>query len=366
MTSLISAGISQFAVKDLLGTGSYGAAFKVQFRGNRGSPQQMMVMKLQFNMENISTQTLLRNKYMTECQTLASIPYHWNIIHPLGGFVIPSLPPEFLRFIHDKPVYEEWAQHNKSFVFFMPCGGICLSGSPQSFLYSLPASKLVCVTLDVFKQALSAVNHLEKNLIVHRDIKEDNIVVDPQTNKLTLIDFGMAQDCIADNQGNISTILTPTGNTWGNLGTIPPEVMTFINTSSGAQMFSLSKCDSFSLALTFYNALLPESHKFIGSTLNGDMSHFTTNAIAESFPLPPPFNPQVGRRRDPHAEGLTCVLFKMMHPVQSLRMSASQALSEIDHIRACWSLGAKPCPNCKSYVVHYRECNPVPSQSQSG
>ncbi|KAH3743829.1 hypothetical protein Pelo_14767 [Pelomyxa schiedti] len=86
--------------------------------------------------------------------------------------------------------------------------------------------------------------NLGSNLIVHRDIKEDNIVVDPQTNRLTLIDFGMAQQCVPDNQGrsgNIIAILTPTGNTWGNLGTIPPEVMAFIGNSRGStQLFSLS------------------------------------------------------------------------------------------------------------------------------
>ncbi|KAH3765480.1 hypothetical protein Pelo_2662 [Pelomyxa schiedti] len=308
----------------------------------------MMVMKLQFNMENISTQTQLRNKYMTECETLSLIPHHRNIIHPLGAFVIPSLPQEFLDLIHDQPAYEEWAKNHKSFVFFMPCGGVCLSGSPRSFLPSLPPQQQVPLTLNAFHQALSAVNHLESNLIVHRDIKEDNIVVDPQTNRLTLIDFGMAQQCVPDNQGhsnNMIALLTPTGNTWGNLGTIPPEVMAFIGNSRGsAQLFSLSKCDSFSLALTFWNALLPPSHKFIGSRLNGDMARFTAESLAASFPLPPPFsapptsNTTTSARssstasnapEDPRVECLTRVMLGMMHPQQSLRMSAAQAITTI-------------------------------------
>ncbi|KAH3732126.1 hypothetical protein Pelo_9598 [Pelomyxa schiedti] len=37
MTSLIPADISRLTVKELLGTGSYGAAFKVQFSGNKES-----------------------------------------------------------------------------------------------------------------------------------------------------------------------------------------------------------------------------------------------------------------------------------------------------------------------------------------
>ncbi|KAH3763285.1 hypothetical protein Pelo_4864 [Pelomyxa schiedti] len=151
MTSLIPAGISQFAAKELLGTGSYGAAFKVQFRGSKASPDpQMMVMKLQFNMENISTQTQLRNKYMTECETLSLIPHHRNIIHPLGAFVIPSLPQEFLDLIHDQPAYEEWAKNHKSFVFFMPCGGVCLSaGSAGPTTFSTVVVAVAVVVCDV-------------------------------------------------------------------------------------------------------------------------------------------------------------------------------------------------------------------------
>ncbi|KAH3743776.1 hypothetical protein Pelo_14827 [Pelomyxa schiedti] len=327
MTSLIPAGISQFTVKELLGTGSYGAAFKVQFQGSKASLEpQMMVMKLQFNMDEIVTQTLLRNKYMTEVQTLALIPHHQNVIHPLGAFVIPSLPQDFLELLHDKPAYEEWAKDHRSFVFFMPCGGIPLSGYKQSLLSSLPPRQMVGATLNLFHQALSAINHLESNAIVHRDIKEDNIVVDPPTQKLTLIDFGMAQECIKDTQGQMAAQLTPTGNTWGNLGTIPPEIMSFINNPrAGSQLFPLSKCDSFSLALTFYNALLPANHKFIGSRLNGDMCRFTTKALVDSFPLPPPFVPT--KPPDPRVEAFVSVLIDMMNPQKNLRMSAACAIT---------------------------------------
>ncbi|KAH3732125.1 hypothetical protein Pelo_9597 [Pelomyxa schiedti] len=194
---------------------------------------------------------------------------------------------------------------------------------------------------------LSAINHLESNLIAHRDIKEDNIVVDPQTNRLTLIDFGMAQHCCGpDNRGhnnnNMVTVLTPTGDTWGNLGTIPPEVMEFISNSRGsAQLFSLSKCDSFSIALTFWNALLPPSHKFIGSRLNGDMAKFTTEALIAAFPLPPPFSTPTpatsasastataNSTPDPRVKCLTRILVGMMHPQPALRISAAQAITTI-------------------------------------
>ncbi|KAH3722628.1 hypothetical protein Pelo_18666 [Pelomyxa schiedti] len=132
----------------------------------------------------------------------------------------------------------------------------------------------------------------------------------------------MAQQCVPDNQGhsnNMIALLTPTGNTWGNLGTIPPEVMAFIGNSRGsAQLFSLSKCD---------------------------MARFTAESLAASFPLPPPFsapptnNTTTTSTRssstasnapgDPRVECLTRVLLGMMHPQQSLRMSAAQAITTI-------------------------------------
>lgn len=326
MTSLITADISQFIVKELLGISSYGAAFKVQFHGNKASPEpQMMVMKLQFN---ISGQTLLRNKYQLEVLTLSSIPHHRNITHPLSALVIPSLPQEFLDLLAvAKPDDVDWAKHSKSFAFLMPFGGVHLSGSPQSFFTSLPpSSDKVAVTLNLFHQALSAVNHLESNSIVHRDIEEANILVDPQTHRLTLIDFGMALECVRDRQGHLSSVLEPTGNLWGNAGTIPPEIMALIqNPHGGAQLFPLSRCDSFSLAITFYNALLPPSRKFIGSELNRDMSMFTTRTLVESFPLPPPFTSPA----DPRVVCLTRILVDMMHPRPANRMSASEAATHL-------------------------------------
>ncbi|KAH3732843.1 hypothetical protein Pelo_16322 [Pelomyxa schiedti] len=345
MTSLISADMSKFTAKEILGTGSYGAAFKVQFCGNNASPQQMMVMKLQFNMEGISGQTQLRNKYMTECHNLALIPHHPNVIHPLGAFVTPKLPKEFLALIPpDKEVYIQWARDNKSFVFLMPYGGIHLS----SYLCSLKPSEKVSITLDIFNQALKAVHHIETNSIVHRDIKQDNILVDPATRRLTLIDFGCAQDCITDGEGNLSYVISPTGDTWGNLGTIPPEVMSFANTGGRAKSFSYSKCDSFSLAVTFYDSLLPEptpdhpKTKFIGSTLNGSMHEFTPEALFASFPLPQPFattppptssttaaTAPTNNHTDPKVQCLCDVLAAMMHNSQPHRMSASQALTTI-------------------------------------
>ncbi|KAH3731650.1 hypothetical protein Pelo_17519 [Pelomyxa schiedti] len=128
-------------------------------------------------------------------------------------------------------------------------------------------------------------------------------------------------------------MVSSTSQVWGAPATTPPELSTLlhqlISTNSacrgGSTMFSYSKCDSFALALTFYNALLPPDHKFIGSNLNFGMSRFTTEALVTSFPVPPP--PSESQRGTHRL--LVDVLVAMMHPDKSSRMSALDAISAL-------------------------------------
>ncbi|KAH3767726.1 tetratricopeptide repeat protein [Pelomyxa schiedti] len=257
MTSLISANVGDFDVEKLLGTGSNAAVFKVQFTNaaaNRSrtsstttpifsssstascsasasdSTTTDMVMKIIFNWENTPQQTLLRRKYMAECVVLSLVPNHPNVIHPLGALVIPC----------------------------------------------------TVKVKNLFVQGLKAISHIESHFVVHRDIKGDNILVDPETGKLTLIDFGEAQHC-----PSMEMMVSATSQPWGNTGMMPPELSMFLKriTRGTSSVFSYSKCDSFALALTFWDALLPQSNRFIGSTMNGDMSTFNTQKLLSQFPL---------------------------------------------------------------------------------
>ncbi|KAH3731638.1 hypothetical protein Pelo_17530 [Pelomyxa schiedti] len=306
MTSLISATIDDFGVMKLLGTGSNAAAFHVQHRStmfnNHSTNNQIsststtasaqtrtttrtrtdMVMKVVFNWENAPRQTLVRQKYMVECVALSLVPNHPNVIHPLGALVIPCLPAEFAEKIpSDKSFYRQLG-NNKSLAILMPHCGITLS----SFLSS-PSSNCmttVQVAQNLFVQGLKAIFHIESHFVVHRDIKGDNILVEPETGKLTLIDFGEALHC-----PNMEMMVTATSQAWGNTGTIPPELSTFLKslTRGTSGVFSFSKCDSFALALTFWNALLPPDHKFIGNhDVSRDMSSFNTQSLLSDFPVP--------------------------------------------------------------------------------
>ncbi|KAH3731612.1 sel1 repeat family protein [Pelomyxa schiedti] len=360
MTSLISANVGDFGVEKLLGTGSNAAVFKVQFKTatpsstvnassfppltSRGPASDFaatrtattdMVMKIIFNWENTPQQTLLRRKYMAECVVLSLVPNHPNVIHPLGALVIPCLPAEFVDKIpSDKKYCREELCNNKSLAILMPHCGITLS----SFLVSSSSSNMITVQVvqNLFVQGLKAISHIESHFVVHRDIKGDNILVDPETGKLTLIDFGEAQNC-----PNMEMMVTATSQAWGNTGTMPPELSVFLKriTRGTGAVFSYSKCDSFSLALTFWNALLPPDHKFIGSSMNYDMSKFCTQSLFSHFPVPlfsltrraaSPRQP-VGTTTSPSTSEpvLESVMIRMMNSDKSARTGAADALNTL-------------------------------------
>ncbi|KAH3762368.1 hypothetical protein Pelo_5786 [Pelomyxa schiedti] len=331
MISLIPADISDFSLERRLGTGAGGATFKVQFHRNCSSTSTsgqyascpnssrtttMMVMKVVFNWENTPGQTMLRQKYMAECVILSSIPHHPNVVHPLGAIVLPRLPSEFIEAISkEKNIFQDTSL-NRSLGFLMPFCGIPLS----PFLSSVDTMHLTRVVVDILSQALKAIHHIESHMIVHKDIKQDNLLIDPETRKLTVIDFGEAQRCL---NSNLDSMISTTAQPWANPGTIPPELSTILRNltrTNTASMFSYAKCDSFALALTFYDSLLPEHSKFIGTPQNADMSQFTTDALLSSFPLPSSVLSTATSTLHP-------VLVGMMHPDKSKRLSADQALS---------------------------------------
>ncbi|KAH3731563.1 vesicle fusion protein [Pelomyxa schiedti] len=309
MTSLISAEVSEFQVDQFLGSGSNAVAYKVKYLNSGASKLLDLVMKVVFNWENTPRHTLLRQKYMAECVTLSLIPDHPNIIHPLGALVIPSLPEQFVTKIpEDQDVYRSLSK-NKSLAILMPHAGVTLS----SFFSSLCEINAV---KDTFIQGLKAIHHIESCFIVHRDIKEDNILVDPMSGKLTLIDFGEAQHC-----PNLELTISYTSQYWGNCGTLPPELSIFLKriTKGSSAVFSYSKCDSFALALTFYDALLLPSSRFIGSNTFSNMSEFNTETLLNLFPATLLSSQQ--------AQSLKKVLTGMMDPDKGTRLSAYDARS---------------------------------------
>ncbi|KAH3766570.1 hypothetical protein Pelo_1567 [Pelomyxa schiedti] len=325
MTSLVGANIDSFAMMKFLGSGSNAATFHVKFfpRGsssvllpllqpsssslpppppstttqpplpldnNTKSDEQnnsqppTMAMKVLFNWENTAQQTLIKQKYMKECIVLASVPLHPNVIHPLGTLVIPRFPPEFIEAIpSDQPVYKEFAL-NKSLAFLLPFCGVPL----PKFLSNMPSycatatsaasttthqigaeASTTSTVRNLLFQSLSAVAHIERAHVIHRDIKGDNILVDPATHKLTLIDFGEAVECCSadDDDDSLQVMLTraDNGQVWGNTGTMPPEVATAWRASSGPEVSTDPQVKQWALTLTnSTNGLVSFEKNFFG------------------------------------------------------------------------------------------------------
>ncbi|CAD5221889.1 unnamed protein product [Bursaphelenchus xylophilus] len=81
--------------------------------------------------------------------------------------------------------------------FAIPDGFLIIMGRPKQFidLYSLlskhgPLSEMMA--LFIFKQLVNTVTECFKLKILHRDIKDENIVIDLETGNILLVDFGAA------------------------------------------------------------------------------------------------------------------------------------------------------------------------------
>ncbi|KAH3759900.1 hypothetical protein Pelo_8278 [Pelomyxa schiedti] len=353
MTSLVGANIDSFAMMKFLGSGSNAATFQVKFfpRGGCSSVPQLqlqpsststtkpldnntptMAMKVLFNWESTPHQTLIKQKYMKECVVLASVPLHPNVIHPLGTLVIPRFPTEFIAAIPSaQPVYREFAL-NKSLAFLLPfCGVPLVKFMPDVVNATATSAATTRTVRNLLLQSLSAVAHLERAHVVHRDIKGDNILVDPATHKLTLIDFGEAVECSTDDDNLQATVTRADGQVWGNTGTMPPEVSALsrdlMRIRGPSSVFSFAKCDSFSLSLTFYDAMLPPTNKFIGQ-FTQDMCTFSTELLP---PLPLPHNINSGNTLT-EMSTMAQVLVGMMSRDRATRLSASDALNRLHSI----------------------------------
>jgi serine/threonine protein kinase len=72
--------------------------------------------------------------------------------------------------------------------------------------------------IDIIRQLVSAISHLQKHRIIHADIKLENIIVNKH-NKIKLVDFGLSRKVLKNKQ---SVLLN---KYIGTIGYVSPEVM---------------------------------------------------------------------------------------------------------------------------------------------
>src|SRR6184192_2879045 len=103
------------------------------------------------------------------------------------------------------------------------------------------------------RQLADSLGALHQAGIIHRDLKPDNIIYDPATGRVKLLDFGIARDADLPDEER----LTRTGFFVGTLKYVAPEALSGALVDGRADIFSLA-------ALTYW--LLKGVHPFSGRT----------------------------------------------------------------------------------------------------
>jgi len=145
--------IGSDVVEEVLGLGSFGTLYRV--RGPKGYPSAVKLVPLEEDDRRALREVALGTRL-----------HHPNLVRHLGSALWPEDNPRFLCVkleLVPGPTLEKWGQES-----------------------GRNAGEVVDKALEVTRGL--AVAHEER--VVHRDVKEDNILVDERTGQAVLVDFG--------------------------------------------------------------------------------------------------------------------------------------------------------------------------------
>lgn len=194
-------------------------------------------------------------------------------------------------------------------------------GAPLTGLVPTTASRtrispnLFC---SIARQLANSLTYLKEEQVLHRDIKPDNIVIDP-TGHITLIDFGMAYD------HKTRTSCNPSGV--GTLRYMPPDTLrhrdnqVLFKYSNSADMFAAGQT-LFEL-VTGYPLKFPEFRQYPNQTEQEAWNIYKRD-LSTLDRIGPSVAHSLPRESRAHIVAVTNLLKRMLHPDPNQRITPEQ------------------------------------------
>jgi serine/threonine protein kinase len=272
--SLIGRRVGPYEIQRRLGVGGMGCVYLAVRCEDYDQRVAIKVIKPGQDSEDI-----LR-RFRNERQVLAGLR-HPNIASVVDGGKLEGRPYFVMEYIDGKPIDQYCADRG----------------------LSLPAR------LRLFLMVCAAVHHAHQNLILHRDLKPGNILVDA-TGMPKLLDFGIAKVLTPD-ADNRPESQTQTGHGWATLEYASPEQL-----SSDALPNTTG--DIYSLGVILYELLTNHRpHK-----ADGCSPFQVMRAVCEQEPIPP-------RQWHPNLPlDLEVICLKCLHKEPDQRFPSAASLAE--------------------------------------
>jgi len=232
---------NEFQVSQMLGFGDHGMVALVSCT----TPgflwlDKQYALKVCFNFELDTNQA--RNAYINEFIELVKLPTHPNIVRFLCEFVDEihdNIRPHLPEFARETAIrkYRDGTQSNRKTQFFVLEFVEMSLARLLAERFEAPSIVPHRMVATIISQVGSALRHLDRHRLAHRDLKTDNVMIETrrvgdearneiEITRCVLIDFGTS--CRLTNDMKEPILVSETGRllspAWGNPSHIAPEL----------------------------------------------------------------------------------------------------------------------------------------------